>query len=190
MPQGPRFTFATFFIRFTLRLTGWLACCAAVPYALKCYEERTVGGIFAVALADARTSPAFAAYSGDDAAHPSGAIVGFAAQQLPPQHRYVVRPIVPFRTGFKGFVYESLDGSPVTHEVAVASNDASCKDEPFVRGRIFGYCPAKGVDLSTEPFRLGNITPVPHPAGGWFLLCGVVFLMLLPWPQSRIPARA
>jgi hypothetical protein len=190
MSQDPRFTFATFFIRFALRLTGWLVCCVAVPYALKCYEDRTVGGIFAVVSADARPAPAFAANSSDDAGGPSGAIVGFAAQQPPPQHRYVVRPIVPFRTGFRGFVYESLDGSPVTHEVAVASIDASSKEEPFVEGRLSGYCPPAGVDLTTEPFRLGNIPPVPHPAGGWFLVCGVIFLMLLPWPQSRIPMRA
>jgi len=190
MSQDPRFTFATFFIRFTLRLIGWLACCVAVLYALRCYEERTVGGIFALVSDDARPDPAFAASGSDDETGPSGAIVGFAAQQPPPQQRYVVRPIVPFRTRSQGFVYESRDGSPVTHEVAMASNHASSKDEPFVAGKLFGYCPPKGVDLSTEPFRLGNITPAPHPAGGWFLICGVVVLMLLPWPQSRIPVRA
>ncbi len=140
-----------------------------------------MGGIFAVEPSQAKPARLLAEYAGDDATGPSGAIVGYAFEDAPPQHRYVVHPIVPFRTGFRGFIYESLDGAPVAKEVAVvAAIHASGTDEPVVQGRIFGYHPAMGVDLSTEPFRLGNVAPAPHPAGGWFLLCGVAFLMLLP----------
>lgn len=188
MSQASQFTFTTFLVRFTLRLALWIACSAVAAYSLKCYEK-TYGGFLALESNEARPVRESTEFAGDDPTGSSGAIVGVAMQDTPRPQRYVARPIVPFRHRFRGFVYESVDGSPVAKQIAVAPAYATNTDGLLVEGKLSGYRAPTGVDLTTEPFRLGNITPVPHPAGGWFLLCGVACLMLLPGARRDLARR-
>jgi len=186
-PSHP-FSPAAFLGRFTLRASLWLACSAAVPYGVYHCEQKAGGGTAAENVSAPRATPIIAEYDSEDTARPSGAIVGYAAQYVP-QHRYAVHPVVPFRARFRGFVYESLEGSPVSGDMTLASvRTPIATEECLVHGRLIGFCAPAGVDMTTEPTRLGNSTPVPHPLGGWVLLAGVICLMLLP-TQAPPPGR-
>ena len=183
MPATPRFTFAAFLGGFILRLTFWLVCSAAVSYAITRYEHAGRGTSDVKASANANLRATLSQVDATDEPGVSGALAGVVAPQS--QQRYTVRPIVPFRSGFRGFIYESLDDSPVTNEPVMASILTAGPDGSVVQARLVGYMRPTGVDLTTAPSRLGNYEPPPHPAGGWFLVCGLACLMLLPWPAAR-----